>query len=65
MITAESAYQRGQAQFDANQRGKKMLSSSRDKNKGAYRSGVWGEKGPLCDPGSELRLGGSARVVQG
>ena len=24
-----------------------------------------GEEDPLCDPGSELLLGGSARVVQG
>ena len=24
-----------------------------------------GEKGSLCDPGSELLLGGSARVVRG
>ena len=38
-----------------------MLNFSRDKNEGTYRSGG-GEEGPLCDPGSELLLGGRARV---
>ena len=42
-----------------------MLNSCRDKIGGTYRSGEGGEKGPLCDPGSELLLGGSARVVRG
>ena len=48
-----------------------MLNNSRDKNEGTYRIGkartVLGreEEGPLCNPGSELLLGGSARVVQG
>ena len=32
-----------------------MLNYYRDKNEGTYREG---EKGPLCDPGSELLLGG-------
>ena len=42
-----------------------MLKSSRDKDEGAYRSGDVGEEGALCDPGSELLLGGSTRVVRG
>ena len=41
-----------------------MLSSSRDKNEARTVMGR-GEEGPLCDPGSELLLGGSARVVRG
>ena len=40
-----------------------MLNYSRDKNEGTYRSGR-GEEGPLYGPGSELLLGGSARVVR-
>ena len=37
-----------------------MLNSSRDKNEGAHRNRGGGkEKGLLCDPGSELRKGGS------
>ena len=41
-----------------------MLNSSRGENEGTYRRVVWrGEEGPLFDPGSELLLGGSARVV--
>ena len=52
------------AQFDASRRGNKMLNSSRGENEGTYRRVVWrGEEGPLFDPGSELLLGGSARVV--
>ena len=35
--------------------------SSRDENEGAYHRG----EGPLCDPGFEVLLGGSARVVRG
>ena len=41
-----------------------MLSSSRDKNEGTHLSGR-GEEGPLCDPGSELPVGGRARVARG
>ena len=43
-----------------------MLNSC-DKNEGMSRRGRSGEggKGPLCDPGSELRLAGTARVVRG
>ena len=41
-----------------------MLFFSRDKNEGTYRSGE-GEESPLCDPGSELLLGGKARAVRG
>ena len=51
-------------QFDASRRGKKTLRSSRDNKESTYRSGAGGE-GPLCDPGSELLLGGSAREVRG
>ena len=40
-----------------------MLKSSRDKNEGTYRVVGRGEEGPLCDPGSELLLGGRARIV--
>ena len=40
-----------------------MLNYFRDKNEGTHCGGE-GEKGPLCDPGSELLLGGSARVVR-
>ena len=43
-LTAEIAQQRGQVQIDANRREKKMLSSSRDNNKGRYRSGEGGEE---------------------
>ena len=39
-----------------------MPSYSRDKNEGTHRSGEEGG-GPLCDPGSELLLGGRARRV--
>ena len=43
-----------------------MLKSSRDKDEGVYRSGEGGGAGAaLCDPVSELLLGGRARVVQG
>ena len=49
-------------QFDEGRRGNKMLNYSREKIEGTYRSGE-GEEGPLCDPGSELLLGGRARVV--
>ena len=46
--------------------GRKVLSSSRDKNEGTYRSGEeGGGPGPLCDPESKTLLnwaGGSARV---
>ena len=52
-------------QFEASRRGKKMSNSSREKNEGTYRSGNGGGESPLCDPGSELLLGGSARVVRG
>ena len=36
-----------------------------NKNEGTYRCSGRGEKGPLCNPGSELLLGGSARAVRG
>ena len=50
----------------ASRKGKKMLTSSRDKNEGTQRTVVGrGEEGPLCEPGSELLQGGSARVVGG
>ena len=39
-----------------------MLNS---KNEGTYRSGEGGGEGPLRDPGSELILGGNARVLRG
>ena len=42
-------------QFDASRRGKKMLTSSRDKNEGTYHRGEGGGGSLLCDPGSELR----------
>ena len=35
------------------------------KKEGTYRSAEGGEEGPLCDSGSELLLGGSARVMRG
>ena len=55
---AASAYeQRGNAQFDASRPGKRYLESSRDENKGAYRSGEWEGESLLSDPGSELGLG--------
>ena len=38
-----------------------MLIYSRDKNQGTCRSGKGGER-PICDPGSELLLGGGARA---
>ena len=41
-----------------------MLNFWRDNNEGTRRSGE-GEEGPVCDPGSELLLGGSARAVRG
>ena len=42
-----------------------MLNYSRDKDEDTYRIEE-GEEGPLCDPGSEFLLGGSARrVVRG
>ena len=41
-LPAEIAKQRGQVQFDAIRRGKKMLKSSRDKNYGRCRSGDGG-----------------------
>ena len=45
--------------FDANRRGKKDLKSSRDKNPGREPYVVGRGKEPaICDPGSELRLGG-------
>ena len=51
--------------LDASRRGKKMLTSSRDKNEGTYDTvrgvGRGEEAPPLCDPRSELLLGGSAR----
>ena len=52
-----------------------MLNSPRDQKEGKYRSGEGGgglkarivvgrgEEGPLCDPGSELLLGVSARLI--
>ena len=42
-----------------------MLKYSRIKNEGTYRSGAGGGESPLCDPGSELLLGGGAGVVRG
>ena len=49
-----------EAQFDASRRGKKVLNPSRDKN-ARHVCTVAGreKKSLLCDPGSELRLGGS------
>ena len=44
--TAESAYQRGQVQFDASLQGNKMLDSPRGQNEGTCRSGEGGE-GPV------------------
>ena len=41
-----------------------MLNYSRDKMKARTVVRRGGE-GPLCDPGSELLLGGIARVVRG
>ena len=52
-------------QFDASRRGKEKLTSFRDKKTKARAMGRMGEEGPLCDPGSELLLGGSARVARG
>ena len=43
--------------------GEKMGKYSRDENEGTYRSEE-GEGGLLCDPGSELLLGGNTRVVR-
>ena len=40
-----------------------MLNYSRDKNEKAHTVVGRGEEGQQCDPGSELLLGGSARVV--
>ena len=40
-----------------------MLDSPRGKKARAEEGRE--EEGPLCDPGSELLLGGSARVVRG
>ena len=48
----------GTGQFDASRRRKKELKSSRDKNARHEPQWVGGEKSLLCDPGSELRLGG-------
>ena len=43
-----------------------MLNIARDETEDTYRSGEGeGGGGALCDPGSELLLGGSARVVRG
>ena len=42
-----------------------MLNYYRNKNKGTYRSGEGGEMPAICDPVSELLLGGRARVVRG
>ena len=44
--------------------GRKMLNYAREKMK-ARTVVRRGEKGPLCDAGSELLLGGSTRVVRG
>ena len=41
-----------------------MLNYSRDENEGMCIVGR-GKKGPLCDPGSKLLLGGCARHVRG
>ena len=35
-----------------------------DENDGTYRGGEGGKEGPLCDPGSDLLLGGRARASQ-
>ena len=50
--------------FDANRRGKKILNYPRDKVKASTVVERGGEESALCDPGSELLLGGSARVVR-
>ena len=42
----------------------KTLNSSRDENGGTYRSGDGGGGPALCDPESELLLGGRARVMR-
>ena len=38
-----------------------MTNFPRDKKEGTYRGEEGGEEGPLCDPGSELLLGGGTR----
>ena len=53
------------AQFDTGRQGKKPLNYFHDEHEGTYRSGYSGGEGPPCDPGSELLLGGRARVVRG
>ena len=40
-----------------------MLNSHRDKNEGTRAVVGTGEEDPLCDPGSQLLQGGSARAV--
>ena len=56
------------AQFDASRRGKKMISSSRDKNEGTYRGGE-GRGGPAMRPRIWFSAGregeSSARVING
>ena len=44
-----------------------MLDYSRDTSEGTYRVQIVrkGEEGPLCDPESELLVGGSARIIHG
>ena len=44
---------------DASRRGKTTLYFFSDKNHGSHRSGEAGGGRLLCDPGSELLLGGS------
>ena len=55
--TAESALQRGKAKFDVSRRGKKGLTSTREKNERTCCNGER-KKRLLGDPGSEFRLGG-------
>ena len=59
----------GKHKFDASRRVKKELKSSRYKNARHEPYWVGGEKSLLCDPGSELRLGGKensrAKIING
>ena len=67
LLRAPSAGKHSSTRVDEG--GKKELKSSRDKN--ARHEPLWdgGEKSLLCDPGSELRLGGRenrrANIING
>ena len=59
LTVAESAYVAWvSTRFDASRRGKKELKCSRDKNARHEPAVGRGERSLLCDPGSELLLGG-------